>query len=192
MYTLAVSSTSIFPAAVSRKVISVSRFLLLYSVLALSGCVSIPTELQSGVPFAATTPQQAQSGDHDGERVRWGGFLIRTAPQDEQTCFEVMGLALDKSAEPRGDDHSIGRFIACAKGFYEPAVYAAGRFITFIGHIDGTQQQRIGEYLYNFPQLNADAVYLWPKRPDVVYVPYYDPFWDPFWPYYYRPHYHRR
>ena len=168
------------------------RIFLLCILLTLSACATIPRELQSGEPFAATTPQQAQSGDHDGERVRWGGAIIRAAPQNEQTCFEMMGLTLDSSAEPRSDDHSIGRFIACAKGFYEPALYSAGRFVTFTGHIDGTEQQKIGEYMYSFPRLKADAVHLWPKRPNVVYVPYYDPFWDPFWPYYYRPYYHRR
>jgi len=170
----------------------VSRFFLLCILSALSACASIPAELQTGEPFSSITPQQAQTGNHDGERVRWGGVLIRIAPQDEQTCFEVMGLFLDKSTEPRGEDHSLGRFIACAKGFYEPTVYAAGRTITFAGHIDGTQEQKIGEFLYKFPQLNAYAIHLWPKRPDVVYVPYYDPFWDPFWPYFYRPHYYRR
>lgn len=168
------------------------RIALLCTLLVLSACATIPAELKSGGPYSAVTPHQAQSGDHNGERVRWGGVLIRTAPQNEQTCFEVMGLPLDRGAEPRGGNQSIGRFIACAKGFYEPVLYAAGRFITFTGEIDGIQQQKIGEYEYRFPQLKADAVHLWPKRPNVVYVPYYDPFWDPFWPYFYRPQFHRQ
>ena len=166
------------------------RVILLLSILALSACTIIPRELNSGAQFAATTPLQAQTGNHDGEHVRWGGVIIRTTPQSGQTCFEVMGLSLDSRAAPEADDHSVGRFIACAQGFYEPALYAAGRAVTFTGRIDGTEKQKIGEYLYDFPRLNVNAVHLWPKRPDIIYVPYYDPFWDPFWPNYYRP-YHR-
>jgi outer membrane lipoprotein len=169
----------------------VSRILLLCAALVLSACVSIPRELAGGGPFTATIPLQAQQGDHDGERVRWGGTIIRTTPQVGQTCFEVMGLPLGNDAAPQAVDRSIGRFIACGKGFYEPAIFTAGREVTFTGHIDGTEKQKVGEYLYDFPRLTFDAVHLWPQRSETVYVPYYDPFWDPFWPYYYQPYYHR-
>lgn len=169
---------------------------MLCLTLTASACVSIPTELTSEAAFSPTTPMQAQNGEHDGEWVRWGGVIIKTTPKPDQTCFEMMGLPLDSNAEPENDDQITGRFIACANGFYEPAVYDAGRAITFVGYIDGTEQQKIGEYEYKFPHLDVDALRLWPKRSDVVYVPYYDPrwdpFWDPFWPYYYRPHHHLR
>jgi outer membrane lipoprotein len=119
--------------------------------------------------------------------------IIQTMTQTNRTCFEVMGLSLDSNAQPQSNDQSLGRFIACAKGFYDPALYAAGRELTFTGSIEGTEKQKIGEYDYQFPRLVVDAVHLWPKRSNIVYVPYYDPFWDPFWPYYYRPYpYHRR
>lgn len=173
---------------------SLSRFIirivLSCTLLAISSCVSIPRELTVGAPFADITPLQAQADDQQGERVRWGGTIIHTAPQRDQTCFEVMGLSLDNDAEPQSNDRSLGRFIACAKGFYEPALYATGRSVTFTGRIDGTEQQKVGEFLYSFPRLTVDAVYLWPKRPNVIYVPYYDSFWDPIWPYY--PPYPRR
>lgn len=167
--------------------------LLLVVAVILAACAMVPQELQVGEPFIATTPQQAQSGKHDGERVRWGGVIIQTMTQTNRTCFEVMGLSLDSNAQPQANDQSLGRFIACAKGFYDPALYAAGREVTFTGSIEGTEKQKIGEYDYQFPRLVVDAVHLWPKRSNIVYVPYYDPFWDPFWPYYYRPYpYHHR
>ena len=100
-----------------------------------------------------------------------------------------MGLSLDSQAQPVADDQSLGRFIACAKGFYDPALYAAGREVSVTGRIEGTQQQKVGDYDYQFPRLAVDAVHLWPKRSNIVYVPY--PFWDPFWPYYYHPYRHR-
>lgn len=170
--------------------------LLLFILLAVSACASIPGELASDGPISPTTPLLAQSGGHNDEQVRWGGVIIKTTPMPEQTCFEVMGLPIDSHAEPVYDEQIQGRFIACAKGFYEPALYDAGRRITLNGYITGTEKQKIGEYDYSFPRLEVDALYLWPKEPDVIYVPYYDPrwdpFWDPFWPYYYRPHHHQR
>ena len=169
-----------------------SRLLLLCIVMVLSACATMPSLLKTGGPYSATTPQQAQSGKHQGERVMWGGRIIRSSPQNEQTCFEIMGMALSKSGEPKGEDHSLGRFIACIKGFYDPAVYAPGRMLTFAGHLNGTEQQKVGDFMYSFPRLSADVLYLWPKRPNVIYVPTYDPFWDPFWPYYYHPYPHRR
>ena len=167
------------------------RIFLLLVVLILNACVTIPEELRSGEPFAATIPQQAQSGSHEGEKVRWGGVIIQTTTRTNQTCFEIMGLSLDSQAQPVADDQSLGRFIACATGFYDPALYAAGREVSVTGRIEGTQQQKVGDYDYQFPRLAVDAVHLWPKRSNIVYVPYYDPFWDPFWPYYYHPYRHR-
>jgi len=159
----------------------VYRIWLLCAVLTLSACAMIPEDLTSGgVPVALITPQQAQTGSHDGERVRWGGVIIKTTPQANRTCFEVAGLSLGRDAAPEGSDYSIGRFIACGKGFYEPTFYESGREVTFTGLIEGTEKQKVGEFLYDFPRLAFDAVHLWPKRSEVIYVPYYDPRFDPF------------
>jgi len=165
-------------------------------VVVLAACASIPAELTTGGPFSPTTPLAAQSGEHNDEQVRWGGIIIETTPLPEQTCFEMMGVPLESNAEPVRDEQILGRFIACAAGFYEPTLYGAGRRVTFTGRINGTEKQKVGEYDYNFPRLEVSALHLWPKQADLVYVPYYDPlwdpFWDPYWPYYYRPYHHRR
>jgi outer membrane lipoprotein len=83
-------------------------------------------------------------------------------------------------------DHSDGRFVACSKGFFDPEVYAKGRDLTVTGSLNGTEQHKVGEYNYTFPQVSADQVYLWPERnyyPGGYYGwgPYYDPFWGPYW-----------
>ena len=165
------------------------RILILTSVLALGACATIPEPLTTGGPFADVTPLQAQSDDYQGERVRWGGMILQARPESSQTCFEVMGLSLDRRAEPNESDSSLGRFIACARGFFEPTLYTNGRYITFTGNIDGIETRKVGDYEYGFPRLAADGVVLWPKRRDVIYVPYPDPFWGPYWPYYRRPFY---
>jgi len=93
------------------------RILVLLLALGLSACAIVPRELRVTESLAATTPQQAQSGKHDGERVRWGGVIIQTTTQTNQTCFEIMGLSLDSSAQPLANDQSLGRFIPAPKAF---------------------------------------------------------------------------
>lgn len=186
---MSVRKTSVV-ARSGRKLLS--RSILLCLLLTLGACATIPEALDHGGPLTATTPLEALKGGHEGEIVRWGGVIIGTTPLADQTCFEVMGQSLDGSAAPYNDDNSLGRFIACIGGFYEPTLYTSGRAVTFVGRIDGMETQKVGEFPYSFPRLDADAVYLWPKRPNVIYVPFYEPYWDPFWPYYHRPYPYRR
>lgn len=168
-----------------------SPFLLLILVsatLLLNGCVSMPPELAAGGPYRDLTPAEARDGQFDGQRVRWGGTVVQTVPQDGMTCFDMVGLALDRRGEPLDSDTSTGRFQACAEGFFDPAIYSSGRHVTFTGRIEGSVSQRIGETAFRFPRLQVDQVHLWPKRREVQYVPYpapyyWDPFYDPYWRY---------
>ena len=56
-----------------------------------------------------------------------------------------------------------------------------GRELTVVGTLHGTLSQKVGDYDYTYPRVEADAVYLWPKRvPMQRYSPgFYDPFWGP-------------
>jgi outer membrane lipoprotein len=128
-----------------------------------AGCVSVPQPLQGA--FIPITPAEAIAGNHDGALVRWGGVIAHTEPLAERTCFEVVATRLDAEGEPsRPDSDSLGRFIACRTGFYDPVVFAPGRSVTFTGRLDGQREGKVGEYAYRFPVISADVVYLWPKR----------------------------
>jgi len=150
----------------------------LLATAALGGCATVPAPL-AGNNFAAITPQQAVSADASGQHVRWGGEIINVEPRADVTCFEVLSRELYADARPSRHDHSDGRFMACSKGFYDPAVYTKGRDLTVVGSVSGTEQHKVGEFDYTFPQVSADQVYLWPKREYVNSYPfgYYDPFW---------------
>jgi len=155
--------------------------------IALGGCATVPNQL-AGENFAAITPQQAASQSAGGQRVRWGGEIINVEPRADTTCFEVLSRELYADARPkRRGDRSEGRFIACGQGFFDPAVYTKGRDLTITGSVSGSEQHKVGEYNYTFPHVNADQVYLWPKREpvDAYYTrgPYFDPFWGPYWGY---------
>jgi len=143
----------------------------------LAGCASVPSQI-AGTDFAALTPQQAVGQNAHGARVRWGGEIIRVDPKPESTCFEVLSRELYSDARPsRRVEGSGGRFIACSKGFYDPAVYVKGRDLTVTGMLAGTEQHPVGDFNYTYARVDADNVYLWPQRSATV---------DPF-PYYYDP-----
>lgn len=156
-------------------------FAVLAASAALAGCASVPKPLVGD--YAAVNPQQARDRQLPGERVRWGGEIIRVDPGANVTCFEILGRALADNARPSARDDSQGRFIACRKGFYDPEVFTRGREVTVAGRLDGSERRKVGEYDYFYPRVDADVVYLWPKRSAVVR---YDPYpwsWDPFWSY---------
>ena len=143
-----------------------SQFVLsaLVGVAFLSGCATVTPV--SGT-FPDISPLAAQSGNDQGQTVRWGGKLIETHPEAHETCFTVLGEPLRRDGRPepeRGEAH-IGRFIACAPGFYDPMLYRAGREITFIGRVQGIAHRKIGQFNYTYPTLAASTVYLWPIRP---------------------------
>ena len=153
--------------------------------LMLGGCATVPAPL-AGDNFSPVTPQQAASQTASGQRVRWGGEIVNVEPRSDVTCFEVLSRELWSDARPNRRDHSEGRFIACSKGFYDPAVYTRGRDLTVTGSLNGIEQHKVGEYDYTFPKVAADQVYLWPKREPMNGYPYYgaspfDPVWGSYW-----------
>jgi len=161
------------------------RIILVSAVgaLAVAGCATIPAPV-AGTDFAPLTPQQAVAQNAASAHVRWGGEIIKVEPKNDSTCFEVLARGLYADARPNRHDGNDGRFIACSKGFYDPAVYTHGRDLTVVGRVSGTEQHQVGDYNYTYAHVDADGVYLWPKRqyPDGYYpYPYFgDPFFGPY------------
>lgn len=147
------------------------------ALLALSACQSVPPEPLRGT-YTQITPAQAQTKDYTGATTAWGGVIAKTTPMQGQTCFEVVATQLDSQLRPRElRDETAGRFFACRAGFYDPAVFSMNREVTFAGRISGYSDQKIGDYTYRYPKMDAETVYLWGKRNDRAYP--YDP-----WGYY--------
>lgn len=155
----------------------------------LSGCATTPPALQGSFP--TLTPQQTLTQAAPGSTVRWGGEIITTRPGKDETCFEILARPLDATARPvLGDAVQHGRFIGCARSFYDPEEYAKGRELTVTGRLQSPVQGKIGEYDYRYPRVQIDTLHLWPLRvrgydaPPYYYRdPFYDPFYDPFWPF---------
>jgi outer membrane lipoprotein len=163
-------------------------FSLAAATALLAACATVPKPLQGNYATNVTS-LSAQQGSASGTQVRWGGEIISTEPGQQSTCFYVLGRPLDSQARPTrtGNNDSQGRFVACRAGFYDPEVFARGREITVTGTIQGTMTRKVGDYDYNYPRVDANVVYLWPKRQVVYGYPYgpgwYDPFWGPWGPY---------
>lgn len=164
------------------------------ALLGAAGCARPPVEIDRG-PFAAISVARAQQGDLSGERVRWGGTIVHIETGKSETCFEIVGRPLDRSARPKQTDESLGRFLACAGGFFDPAVYAAGREVTVVGSLRESVEGRIGEREYRYPKVEAERVYLWPTEEEYLRRDsYYEPYWYPppvYGPYPYPPAYPR-
>lgn len=133
--------------------------------LLLAGCATAPRPLQG--EYASVVPAQASDGA-EGVRVRWGGRIVGVETRAAESCFEVLGRDLDGQARPRRVDASQGRFLACRSGFYDPAVFAKGRDITVTGTLKGHETRNVGDYPYDYPRVDSDTIYLWPKRSDVI------------------------
>lgn len=176
-----------------RSIRRVVPILTALAALALAGCASVP--LSPPGPYADLTPQDAVNTANVGARVRWGGEIISTTPKTDRTCFVVLALPLYAGGEPSNSQtRTLGRFVACSPGFYDPALYTPGRQITIAGNIQRFENRKVGGYDYRMPVIDSGAPHLWPIEPRVQYVtPACDPFCSPLiWPrvYYYYPRRH--
>lgn len=150
----------------------------------MAGCASIPAPLAG--EYADFQPEQATERS-TGAQVRWGGTIVDTRPGQNETCIEILARDLDRSLRPISGDVSYGRFLACREGFRDPAVFTKGRDVTVVGRLTAFTQDAIGEFVYRYPRLEIEALYLWPERPDVVYVDDFHyrrfgwPYWGPWW-----------
>ncbi len=151
----------------------------------LTGCATVPAPLAGDYP--EFQPDQATDRSV-GARLRWGGVIVDTRPGRDETCVEILARELDRDMRPKATDIARGRFLACRDGFKDPAVFYNGREITVVGQLTDFTQGTIGEFEYRYPRIDADVLYLWSQRPDLVYH-YYDPWYDPWRPYYRHPFY---
>lgn len=140
--------------------------------LALSACATTPPEPLRGT-YQNISVSDAQARDYTGSTVAWGGVIAKTVPMQGQTCFEVVSTQLDTQMRPRElRNDTGGRFMACRTGFYDPAVFSMNREVTFVGRLNGYSDQKIGDYSYRYPKMDAQTIYLWPPRSDRNAYPY--------------------
>ncbi|WP_304412335.1 MULTISPECIES: Slp family lipoprotein [unclassified Thioalkalivibrio] len=155
--------------------------LLLIVGLGVAGCASVPERLgplpDQRLDLATVRADVAAAA---GALVVWGGVVAGVENTDDGTRLEIVARPLGRDARPRETDVSPGRFRVWVDDFLEPRDHAPGREVTVRGRIAGSEEGRIGEHVYEFVQLEAEAVHLWERRPppqDRRYDPWYDPWY---------------
>ena len=176
-------------------------FVFLLLPLLVTGCATIPDSLRAE-NLSTVTPGMVRDGAGIGDRVRWGGSVLDVKPAATETCLTILSHPLDSAARPLIIDANYGRFLACSKAFYDPAVFARDRSVTVLGTVEGVVDGTVDGAPYRYPRLQIQSLYLWPV---VVYgAPYYygpawgapvwyGPGWGSYWygpawgPYWYGP-----
>lgn len=144
------------------------KFIKLYGPISVAALIlySCATPAPISGQFENIRPTQAQEKEMIGKTVRFGGSIISTIPQQNgTTCFIVLGLKLNAVGEPYSvkPANFVGRFIACAKVYYDPGIYQKDRKITFVGKIAGVKKEKVGDFTYTYPLIDVKSLYLWPK-----------------------------
>lgn len=169
--------------------------MVLATLVVLAGCAATPEAIRNGLEDSPDVAMvRAAPAQYQDLAVRWGGVIVSVDNQPDYSMVEVVARPLSDVGRPRDTDETPGRFLARISGFVDPAVYAQGRELTVVGHIDGVLERTIGEYRYSYPVVRATGHYLWqvrmPPEPDpFFYHPYYSPFYDPWFPYRRYPYY---
>ena len=175
----------------------------------LTGCASNIPLLIENKPEVDLSYESIKSNivQYKNSHVRWGGKIISVENKSESTWIEILALPLDKFGEPLEEDNYTGRFIASIDGFIDPEHYSKNRNITVYGHIESKIIKKINDHPYEYPFINVNEHYLWPKYRAAHHHYFYYPYphsyyyhrlnrFRSIYPYYYSPyyrfHYYRR
>ena len=143
------------------------RFLLFtfnFSLLTgVSACAPvISQEILKTVAPAITFEQVLKNPDANiGKTVLLGGTIVKATNLSDGTLIEVIQQPLNTRYMPINPEASKGRFIILFKEFKDPAIYSAGRLITAVGEVIGSQTRPLGETHYQYPLISPTEYYLW-------------------------------
>jgi outer membrane lipoprotein len=165
-----------------------SWFFLPILTLGLISCTSNPPSILqlpatvTSVPLHSTDLKQ-----FIGQTVRWGGTIIDIKNSKDSSQITILGYPLDEQARPKTRSRiNTRRFIANFNKFIEPKTYAKDTEITVIGKLNRIDENKIGEFNYEYPVVTVEGHALWTKADDYEYAPYR---YDLYYPWYGYPYY---
>jgi len=134
------------------------------------------------VAAAEAPPQSPAQSAQFGAPVRWEGEIVRSMRDGEDTCFDLRG-PLDEWGFYVGGVAATQEFLACAFGYYDPALFAPGRRLLVEGSLNTEATHLIGGQAYRLPLVGAATLSLLPELPRYYPPPYEwpSPFYDPYW-----------
>lgn len=106
---------------------------------------------------------QADADQYVDEYVIFGGRIISTDNQRDNSEITVLQFPLDSSNRPQMEKESNGRFLIRSDSFLDPEIYAPGKLVTAAGRLIGAQTRLIGDYQYAHPIIKGD-LWVWEPR----------------------------
>jgi outer membrane lipoprotein len=125
---------------------------------------------------------------YTGRVVVLGGYILEMQNEPDGRVLTIIQAPLDWRERPKSRDLSQGRFFVTTSKFLDPDVYVKGRRLTVGGRVGGIREQSVGGATYRFPVIEAQELYLWPKKTHFVgpCYPCYEPWYGPWYPWGYR------
>lgn len=134
----------------------------LLALCLLAGCASSPVA-PPDLQVQDIGPAQVLAGEGGtGSRVVWGGRIVAVRNRATHTEISLVSLPLDSGDRPVAGAEAGPRFIVEQPGFLEPVNYAAGRFLTVLGTVQGIEESQVDEFSLAQPKLLAESIHLWP------------------------------
>jgi outer membrane lipoprotein len=153
---------------------------------ALAAVISQQLRDEAGIPVLFED-LLASPREYTGRVVVLGGYILEMQIEPNARVLTIIQAPLDWRERPKSRDLSQGRFFVTTSKFLDPEVYVKGRRITVGGSVAGARRQSVDGVRFLFPVIEAQELYLWPKKTHLVgpcypcYERWYDP-WSP-WDY---------
>jgi outer membrane lipoprotein len=139
--------------------------LLILQTLLLIGTVGcaypISYRLRATAKQDLTYPLVAKDpGSYAGETVIWGGVIILTRSQPNQSILTIQETPLDFWGVPKGDVYSRGRFIARVSRYLDEKIYDRGKKVTLGGEIVGEKKKPMDDIHVRYPVVQVQEIHL--------------------------------
>lgn len=174
----------------------ISLFFLLVPMGGLTGCApALSKQLREEAKPPILFQELLQSVErYQGRVAILGGYILETANDLDGSLLTILQAPLDSQNRPKSPDRTEGRFLVWTRKFLDPEIYSKDRKVTVGGKVAGSRQKALDNRIYEYPVIEAQEIYLWPRKDKYArpYYPYYyDPWCYPWYPYpYYRRHPH--
>jgi outer membrane lipoprotein len=151
--------------------------LLAITLFFLSSCASVLRKdlMETGIRNFSFTEVVKNPEFYQGKLFILGGIVVNTKLTESGSLIEALYMPVDWQGSLQDTKEQTRRFLALypkEQGILDPLLYDKNREITLAAILTGVEEGKVDEMGYTFPVFEAVQVYLWEKRPDLLYTPY--------------------
>lgn len=149
-------------------------------LLILTACSNVPVAIKNAPsPDLQLAQLSGKVSAHQGEKVRWGGQIVKVENTDNGSTLHIAQFPLNSFGRPNIEADSDGRFLAQTNEFIDPYIYKEDTRVTVTGLISKQDTITVDKKTMTVPVVQISDIYRW------TVSSYED---DPYWrgyPYYY-------